>query len=93
MDPPRLEEFFRSQWDLRYGAADNGVGLIVKKSPQYQEKSSLDCRREVFRGELVIEGAIGVIVCDANGHLKIVRHKGVERSIISEPEVCVCCFY
>ena len=87
MDPPRLEEFFRSHRDLCHGATDNGIGLVVKKSPQYQKKSGLDCRREVFRGELRAKRAIEVIICNADGHLKIVRNERIERSIISEPEV------
>ena len=82
VDAPRHQQFLCSKRYLCYAAANDRICFIVKQSPQYQKKSSLDCRRESLGCEFRIKVAVGHIISKADCHLEVIRHECIERIVI-----------
>lgn len=92
MDTPRLEEFLRSERQLRYRPPDNYIGFVVKKSPQNQKNRCSNGRRQAFSRKLLRKFPIRIVFGNSESHIQILLDKRIERGIISNAEVRLCEF-
>lgn len=87
MDPPRLEELLCGEGQLADAASYDRVALVIKQSSQQQQDGALDGGRQALGIELRDKVAVGVVGRNAEGHLQVLHHEGVEGGVITETEV------